>query len=134
MDSSSEIEPSPNLLGFAVAACLAFTLDAGLLWMLIQYDIDPLAARLPGMGMALLCGWVINRNWTYGDSSRPSVQEFCRYAMSGALSLGVNYLVYALILILWPVVNPLEALIIGTAVALLVSFGGYCKALFEHRA
>lgn len=134
MDSSSEFEPSPNLLAFAFAACLGFVLDAGILWLLTQYDIDPLAARLPGMAAALVVGWLVNRSWTYGDSSKPSLQEFGRYAISGALSLGINYGAYALILILWPVVYPLEALVIGTATALAVSVGGYCLAVFDRRA
>jgi putative flippase GtrA len=134
MDSSSDIEPSPNLLGFAISACLAFALDAGILWSLIQFDIDPLAARIVSMAAALVVGWLINRTWTYADPSRPSFVEFARYAATGALVMGVNYAAFALTLILWPVVDPMEALVMGTVVALVVSFGGYCVAVFDNRA
>jgi putative flippase GtrA len=134
MDRSSDIEPSPNLLGFAISACLAFALDAGILWSLVQFDIDPLAARVASMAFAIVGGWLVNRTWTYADPSPPTVAEFGRYAASGVLSMGVNYAAFALTLILWPVVDPLEALVMGTAVALVVSFGGYCVAVFDNRA
>ena len=134
MDSSSDVEPSPNLFGFAVSACLAFALDAGILWSLIQFDIDPLGARIVSMAVALVAGWLVNRTWTYADPNPPTFVEFGRYAASGALSIGVNYAAFALMLILWPVVNPFEALIMGTGVALAVSFGGYCIAVFDNRA
>lgn len=134
MDSSSHIEPSPNLLGFAVSACLAVALDAGILWALVQFDVDPLGARIASMAAALVAGWLVNRTWTYADPSPPTLAEFGRYAASGALSMGVNYAAFALMLILWPVVNPIAALIIATAIALAVSFGGYCVAVFDNRA
>ncbi len=134
MDSSSHVEPSPKLVGFAISACLAFALDAGILWSLIQFDIDPLGARIASMAAALVAGWLVNRTWTYADPNSPSFVEFGRYAASSALSMVVNYTAFALMLILWPVVNPLEALIVGTGVALAVSFGGYCVAVFDNRA
>jgi putative flippase GtrA len=134
MNSSVDIKPSPNLMGFAASAAVAFTLDAGILWSLVQVDIDPLGARIVSMAAALVAGWLVNRTWTYADPSRPSFAEFGRYASSGALSMGVNYTAFALMLIFWPVVNSLEALIIGTLTALAVSFCGYCLAVFNNRA
>jgi putative flippase GtrA len=133
MSSSSELGPSPNLLGLAVASCLAFAIDGATLWLLTSLGMPALYARLAGMGLALVAGWLINRSWTHGEPAAPNLAELGRYAAAGAVSTGVNYAAFALIIVLWPIVYPLEALVIASAVALTVSFGGYCVAVFNNR-
>jgi putative flippase GtrA len=134
LSSSSDLESPPNLLGFVVAGGLAFVIDGASLWLLTSLGVNPLSGRLVGMALALVAGWWINRSWTYGDPAAPSLAELGRYALSGVVSTGVNYAAFALIIVLWPMVYPLEALVVESGVALAVSFGGYCVAVFNNHA
>jgi putative flippase GtrA len=123
---------APNLAGFVVAGSVAFCIDAGLLTLLLGAGLGPLFARPISIAAAMVAGWLINRTWTYGNTVRPGFQEFGRYAVVASVSTGVNYAVFVALLILWPQLPPLAALVMATSVSLGVSFVGYCRFVFRQ--
>jgi putative flippase GtrA len=126
------MDRSPNLLAFVVAGLAAFSVDVSTLGLLTSVGLNPLTARLVGLAAAAVIGWMINRTWTYAEPNRPSLAEFGRYVSGGLISTGVNFSVFALILIIWPNTSPLEALIVGAAAGLSVAFAGYARFVFRE--
>jgi putative flippase GtrA len=124
------MDSGPNLVGFVAAGATAFSIDAAMLWVLTSLGMDPLAARIFGIGLAMVAGWLINRHWTYAEPGRPRLVEFGRYAAVGSVSVLINYAVFTLALILSPGVHPVIALVIATAVSTGVSFIGYARYVF----
>lgn len=126
------MDRSPNLYAFVIAGLAAFSVDASTLGLLISLNMNPLTARLVGLTAAAVIGWMINRTWTYGEPNPPTFAEFGRYVGGGLMSTGVNFSVFALVLILWRHATPLEALVLGASAGLFSSFAGYARFVFRQ--
>lgn len=114
-----------HVAAFGVAGLTAFAIDATILALLVAFGANPYLARPVAIGCAMVVGWLINRTWTFRAPGPPRLQEFLRYASVASLSAGINYIVYALVLMLWADATPFRALVAGTAVATILSYLGY---------
>ncbi|WEK49756.1 MAG: GtrA family protein [Candidatus Kaistia colombiensis] len=114
-----------HLAVFGVAGLTAFAIDAAILSLLVALGADPYLARLVAIGCAMVAGWLINRTWTFRAPGPPRLREFLRYASVASLSASINYVVYALVLMLWANATPFRALVAGSAVATVLSYLGY---------
>ena len=123
---------SPNLFAFVIAGLAAFSVDVSALVLLISVGMNPLTARLVGLAAAAVIGWMINRTWTYAEPNRPTPAEFGRYVSGGLMSTGINFSVFALVLIIWSNASPFAALILGAAAGLLSAFAGYARVVFRQ--
>jgi len=124
-----------RIASFGFVGAIGFAVDALVLWILLAaFAPDPLLARLGSMAMALAATWLLNRSLTFGASARPVVVEGARYGGIGAASGLLNYLVYSALLILLPAIHPLLALVAGSAAAMVFSYLGYSRLVFDRRS
>lgn len=122
-----------KFLRFAVIGGIGFAVDtAVLLTLLALSPAGPIFARCISIAVALTATWLFNRTFTFGPSGRPVVNEGARYAAVGLTTSAVNFAVYSLVILVAPAVAPFLALVIGSAVALLLSFAGYDKLVFNR--
>ncbi|MDN2565314.1 GtrA family protein [Aquibium sp. A9E412] len=119
--------------GFGIVGGFGFLVDAGTLLALSGLlSVDPLAARVVSIACALTVTWLLNRHFNFGASSRPVAVEGARYGGIGAGTSVVNYAVYSLILLAAPWVSPILALAVASGLAMLVSFAGYTRFVFDR--
>jgi putative flippase GtrA len=127
---SSSLE-SARFFRFVLVGGLGFAVDAGLLALLHHgAEVDPFISRVFSIAGAALFTWRMNRAVTFGASPTSQTTEGLRYAVVAALTAGLNYLLYALALTLWPTVPPVAAAIIATLIAMGVSYIGYSRFVF----
>jgi len=123
-----------RIASFGIVGALGFAIDALVLWILLAaFAPDPFLARLGSMAVALAATWLLNRSLTFGASDRPVAIEGARYGGIGAASGLVNYLVYSAVLIVLPAIHPLLALVAGSAAAMVFSYLGYSRLVFDRR-
>ncbi len=123
-----------RIASFGIVGAIGFAVDALLLWILLAaFAPDPFLARLGSMAVALAATWLLNRTLTFGASDRPVAVEGARYGGIGVASGLVNYLVYSALLIVLPALHPLLALVAGSAAAMVFSYMGYSRLVFDRR-
>jgi putative flippase GtrA len=122
-----------RLRRFIVAGGIGFLADAAMLALLVHaFLLNPFVARLLSIGFALAVTWLINRKVTFGPSSRHVAVEGVRYGGVGIGAALVNYGVYSALMAAIPALPPLIALAAGSTVALMLSFLGYSRLVFDR--
>jgi putative flippase GtrA len=132
MVSPNATSEAARFLRFALVGAAGFLIDAGLLALLHHgAGLDPFSARAVSVGCAAFSTWRLNRRVTFGASGASQATEAFRYAVVAALTAGVNYVLYALALVLWPGLPPVWALVMATLGAMLLSYLGYSRFVFH---
>jgi putative flippase GtrA len=122
-----------RLISFAVVGGTGFIVDAGVLTTLLEFRLtDKFSARVAAIGLALLVTWTLNRRFTFEASDRHVAVEGMRYGTVGIVGNLINFGVYSSILILFPHVEPLIALILGSATGTIFAYTGYSKLVFRR--
>src|SRR3977135_3586891 len=117
--------PIRHGLGFLVSGGTAFAVDALVLQLLTAVlGVHPIPARLVAISLAMVAGWLMHRTFTFAVPAPPSVAEFLRYAGVAWTAAALNYAAFVLIVLLRPHVEPLVALVISSAAALIFSYLG----------
>lgn len=117
--------------GFVFAAALSFIVDVGVLHALVDgLGVNALLARPPSILMAMIVGWLTNRTITFAMRTPPSFREFLRFAAVSSTAQGVNYAVFAAILLLAPATLPALAVGLASLVSMFVSYAGYRYGVF----
>lgn len=117
---------------FLVAGSIGFLADAGMLALLLNISpLGPLAARIVAIAFALVVTWSFNRAVTFGRSRFPLLLEGARYGSVGLLSALLNYAVYAGLLMAFPLLHPLAALVAASLIAMIFSWAGYSRFVFQ---
>lgn len=129
--------PAPHAVarhvgGFATSGAIAFTVDATVLTILTRgMGVDPFAARLVAISIAMVAGWLSHRRLTFDVKTPASFREFASYAAVAWTSAALNYAVYAAVLILRPGTDPLAALFVASLVAMTFSYLGMRFGVFR---
>jgi putative flippase GtrA len=111
--------------GFLISGGTAFAVDALVLELLtLLLGINPIGARLVAISLSMVAGWLMHRTFTFAVATPPSLAEFLRYAGVAWTAAAVNYAVFVLILLLRPQTEPLAALVISSAVAMIIAYLG----------
>lgn len=119
--------------GFATSGAIAFTVDAAVLTGLTRgLGVDPLLARLAAISIAMLAGWMSHRRFTFDVKTAASLAEFVSYAAVAWTSAALNYVVYAAVLVLRPVTDPLVALVAASLFAMSFSYLGMRFGVFRN--
>jgi putative flippase GtrA len=120
-------------LGFVLSGGLSFIVDASVLGLLTAaLGIHPLLARIVSVACAIVTGWLAHRTFTFRMTTPPTLAEFLRFAgLQSTVLVCVNYGIYALILVLRPEFQPLLAMVISSAVAMVFSYFGMRYAAFR---
>ena len=128
------VRPSPRRWGrFIVSGGVAFLVDAGVLALLTRvFGLDALLARVFAILCAMLVSWQMHRRVTFRVAGPPTLSEFARFAAVAWSASLVNYLVFAAILLVWPQVPPLSALVVSSLVAALFTYTGLRLGVFTR--
>lgn len=122
-----------RLISFAVVGGTGFIVDAGVLTTLLEFRLtDKFSARIVAIGLALLVTFTLNRRFTFGASDRHVAVEGMRYGSVGIAGNLINFGVYSSVLILFPWIEPLVALILGSATGTIFAYTGYSKLVFRR--
>ena len=127
--------PVRHGLGFLVSGGTAFAVDALVLQLLTRVvGLHPIAARLAAISLAMVVAWLMHRTFTFVVTARPSVPEFLRYAGVAWTAAALNYGVFVLIILAYPPIEPLVALLVSSAVAMVFAYFGMRFAAFRQRS
>ena len=119
--------------GFLFSGSSAFVVDAGINTGLIHLaGLNPFVSRLISIGCAMVWAWLMHRRVTFAVAAPPSLGEFVRFAAVAGSANALNYAVYAGILLAWPMVPPLAAMIVSTAIATAGSYLGFRFGVFRR--
>ena len=117
-----------QLSRFGVVGVIGFTVDGGLLYLLMLQAFDPFLARALTFPTAVTVTWYLNRRWTFAARAAPTGRgrDYWRYVLVQVAGAASNYAAYAVILLF---VSPtpahaLGALALGALLGLLVNFAG----------
>lgn len=120
-----------NMTGFLIVGILAFGVDAGGLWLLMQAGIPPLPARLASLAVAMTVAWYGNRTFSFQVDGPPTWHEYLRYlTLAGGVAV-LNYTVYALLVAGWQM-QPVLATALATGVSMVFSFSGMKFGVFRR--
>ena len=114
---------------FLIVGSIGFVLDAGLLFLLIQFGFSPVLARIPAISTAVIVTWLLNRQLTFRVDAPKSHAEALRYIVVAAVSALLNFAVYTVLIIagIWPVL----AVAISSIALLFFSFHFYKRFAFK---
>jgi putative flippase GtrA len=131
------IEPGARLHrqipSFAAIGLTGYVVDAGLTYLGAKYlGLSPEIARPPGFVVATLVNFALNRAITFRHAKAPLVRAFLRYCLVATGGLAVNYAVYSICVLVWPLIGlavtpailPLFVAA-GSGVAMVVTFVGF---------
>jgi len=122
-----------RFLLFAIVGGVGFLVDAGVLALLLWVTpLGPFLGRLVSIACALTVTWLCNRTLTFGPSNRSALHEGARYGGVGIASSILNYLVYSGVLLAVPATPPLAALVIASLAAMIFSYLGYSRLVFDR--
>ena len=131
-DGSDPRAVARHIGGFATSGAIAFTVDATVLSILTRgIGVDPFAARLAAISIAMVAGWLSHRRLTFDVEARASIGEFASYAAVAWTSAALNFATYAAILVLRPETDPLAALVAASLVAMTFSYLGMRFGVFR---
>jgi putative flippase GtrA len=119
-------------LRFAIVGVIGFLTDAGSVFALTQAGLDPFSARVISIALAMFTTWRLNRAMTFGDSGRSEVSEGARYGVVALAVAGLNYVIYAGLLLAFGQLWPVAATAIASVVAMAASYFGYSRLVFSR--
>ncbi|MEM7327195.1 MAG: GtrA family protein [Pseudomonadota bacterium] len=119
---------------FAGVGLLGLIVDIGITLLLIRTGMDPLAARVLAIALAMLTTWRLNRALTFGASTTSQTSEGLRYFLIAMSVAVVNYAIYATLLLSIPTLSPALAVMIAVGIATGLSFCGYRFFAFKTAA
>jgi putative flippase GtrA len=126
--------PVRHGLAFLISGGTAFIVDALVLKLLTSVlGLHPIAARLAAIALAMVAGWLMHRTFTFRVTARPSLPEFLRYAGVAWTAAAVNYGLFVLIVLTYPAIEPLVALVVSSAVGMVFAYLGLRFAAFRQR-
>jgi putative flippase GtrA len=126
--------PVRHWLAFLASGGTAFAVDAFVLVLLTALlGINPIAARLAAISLAMVAGWLMHRTFTFAVPGPPTVAEFIRYASVAWTASALNYGVFAAILLVLPATQPLAALVVSSVAAMAFAYLGMRFGAFRHR-
>lgn len=122
-----------RFMRFALIGAIGFVADAGMLYLLLHTTtLGAISARVASIAFALTVTWQLNRWLTFGPSSRSIAVEGARYGGIGMATSVVNFVVYSAVLWAMPDLTVFLALVIGSLAALVFSFFGYSRLVFDR--
>jgi putative flippase GtrA len=118
--------------GFVLSGGTAFVVDAGVTTLLVHFGLDRFVARLIGIAVAMVVAWLMHRRVTFAMDAGASWSEFLRFVTVAASANLLNFVVYGLLLIAFPALPVIVAIVIATAVATICSYLGFRLGVFRE--
>jgi putative flippase GtrA len=125
--------PLMHGLAFVFSGTLAFVVDVGILKFLTAvFGLHPLLARIVSLFFAQVTGWLSHRRFTFRLTTPPTIAELLRYLGVQSTVALINYGIFVLIVLLWPVIDPLLAAAISCVIGMVFSYVGIRFGAFRH--
>jgi putative flippase GtrA len=122
-----------RVIRFGIVGATGFVVDAAVLELLMRTTpLGPFLSRAIAIAVAITATWLLNRNFTFGASRHSVLGEGVRYGSVGLTAAVLNYLVYSALLVVFPALSPLEALVLASIVATGFSFFAYSRFVFRR--
>ena len=132
-DGTRNMHPARHWGGFLFSGGTAFLIDAAITTSLVHIaHLDPYTSRFIAILVAMVAAWLMHRRITFNVRSPPTVKEFLRFAAVAWTANALNYAIYVVLLLAWPVLAPLVALVISTGVATVFSYLGFRLGVFRE--
>jgi putative flippase GtrA len=132
--SRAELVP---FLRFCAVGAVGFIVDAGILAAAVYAaGLDPLLARGLSASIAILATYAVNRSWSFRHGAEvPFWRAFPAYVGVQGFGFAVNIALYAVAIAMlpWPLSQPLPALALASATALMVNYAGARLIVFRLR-
>lgn len=126
---------------FAVVGFLGFIVDSGVTSLLAWFGLSLALARPPGVLVATVFNFTLNRRFTFQATHLPVGPAFLRYVAVTAAGLTVNYLAYLGAIAIAPhfgiPATPATAplfVAFGVGAAMFVTFEGFRRYAFRKGA
>jgi putative flippase GtrA len=123
----------PRPLRFLAIGGLGLLTDVSIFTALVAYGGHPLLLRLVSLAAATLVTWRLNRALTFDRSGRHQADEALRYACVTLTAQGTSYAIFAVLILTVLGWLPQLALLIGAAVAAVISYNGHRLFAFAPR-
>lgn len=118
--------------GFLASGLIALAVDAGMTSLLTRgFGLSAFVARPIAIAIAMVVAWTCHRHLTFAVKTAPSLREFGRYATVAWGAAGVNYAIYAGILLALPSIAPEVALVASSVASMVVSYLGMRFGVFK---
>ena len=119
--------------GFLASGLIALAVDAGMTSLLTRaFGVSAFVARPIAIAIAMVVAWACHRRLTFAVKTAPTLDEFGRYAAVAWGAAGVNYAIYAAILLALPAVAPEVALFASSVASMVVSYLGMRFGVFTR--
>jgi putative flippase GtrA len=80
----------------------------------------------------MVVAWLMHRRVTFAMDAAASWAEFLRFAAVAASANALNFVVYSVLLLIFPTMWTLIAIVIATAVATVCSYLGFRLGVFRE--
>ncbi|MEZ5815817.1 MAG: GtrA family protein [Hyphomicrobiaceae bacterium] len=122
-DAASGVPRARHWGGFLASGAIAFTVDGSVMEIGVRLlGLPTLLARLAGVMCAMVAAWLSHRTLTFALTKRPDLAEFSRYVAAASTTALINYGVFVVLLITWPAMPRLIALVIASCVATIFAY------------
>lgn len=117
--------------GFVVSGATALAVDLGITSLLVRgLGLSPFIARPPAIGVAIVVAWLCHRRLTFAVDTPPTFAEFAKYAAVASSAAGLNYFIYAALLLAIPSLATEAALFAASVCSIMVSYAGMRFGVF----
>ena len=137
MDPTQPVAASEQSLarhgsGFLASGMIALAVDTSVTSLLTRaLGLSAFVARPIAIAIAMVVAWACHRHLTFAITTAPTLSEFGRYAAVAWAAAGVNYAIYAGILLLLPAIAPELALVASSGISMIVSYAGMRFGVFK---
>jgi putative flippase GtrA len=118
--------------GFIVSGGTAFLVDTAITWLLSHLWLDRFTARIVGIACAMVVAWLMHRRVTFAMQAAGTVAEFLRFISVALSANAVNFAAYSVVLLAFPGVHVVVAIIAATALATVLSYIGFRLGVFRE--
>lgn len=116
---------------FVGVGSVGFMIDACALYVLMLANISAFYARIPAIIMAAIVTFILNKYVTFAHKQSDTLAQMIRYGAGVALASLINYGVFSGLLLIFPSLKPLFALIIASLSAMLISYYWHATIAFK---
>ncbi len=109
-----------RLLKFFLVGSGGFIIDYSIFHTLV-YSMPDYLARIISVFFAVLFTWLLNRRYTFNFKEKNIFKEFIKYFLSSKFSIGVNYIVFILVLNMYSL-SYLNCYIIATVASSITNY------------
>jgi putative flippase GtrA len=110
---------------------LGFMVDVSVLYVLMLANISAFYARIPAIIIAASVTFILNKYVTFAHKKSDKLAQMMRYGAGVALASLINYGVFSGLLLIFPSLKPLFALIIASLSAMLISYYWHATIAFK---